>query len=131
MSIFAMKLAQDMVVQLQKDFGPNFEVARRFLQNQPDLLEEPLRVLRCVIFLAEGEMDLLCKLMAAARADYRDVIFWAEYTDHEKASPPQIYDFSRPLGSHQRKTKAKSKQKHRLPTDVRAYFQRQGRAHAK
>ena len=126
-----MKHTPDMVVQIQKDFRSNFEVVIRFLENQPDLSEEPLRVLRCVIFLAEGEMDLLCKLMAAARADYRDVIFWAGYTDHEKASPPQIHDFSRPLGRHRRKTKAKSKQKHRLPTDIRAYFQRQGRAHAK
>jgi hypothetical protein len=123
-----MKLTQDMVAQLQKDFGPSFEAAIRFLEKQPDL---PLRVLRCVIFLAEGEMDLLSKLIEAAKSDYRDVIFWAEYSDHEKASPPKVHDFSRPLGSYRRKTKAKSKQEHRLPTDVRAYFQRQGRVKAK
>jgi len=37
------------------------------------------RVIRCIVFLANGSIDELNKLIRVATNDTRDVMFWAEY----------------------------------------------------
>jgi hypothetical protein len=44
---------------------------------------ELARVARCVMFLAGGDPAELARCVAAALADYRDVIWWAEYDGGE------------------------------------------------
>ena len=61
------------------------------------------RVLRCVLFLAEGSLEKLNNYIEIAKTDYRDVIFFAEYTEHDKKHPKQIRDFNRPFGQHELK----------------------------
>jgi hypothetical protein len=37
------------------------------------------RIIRCVIKISEGDMDLLDRYIRSALLDWRDVILWAEY----------------------------------------------------
>jgi hypothetical protein len=57
------------------------------------------RVVRCVLYLADGSLDELADMLEAASRDYRDVIFWAEYTDYTAQEPRRIRNFSMPFGS--------------------------------
>ena len=52
-----------------------------------------LRILRCVCHLADGSHSELIRLVEAARTDWRDVIWWAEYAGGDQ----QIRDFSEPF----------------------------------
>jgi hypothetical protein len=63
------------------------ELAR--LHGVPELA----RVARCVLYLAAGDAAKLVELVAAARTDYRDVIWWAEYDGGEAC----LRSFMRPL----------------------------------
>jgi hypothetical protein len=54
---------------------------------------EGARVVRCVLFLGE-DLAKLEHYAAAAKADYRDVIWWAEYGGGET----RLRDFSKPDG---------------------------------
>lgn len=58
---------------------------------------ERIRVLRCVVQLAQGDSQRLLQSIEAATADYRDVIYWAEYDSHDR----RISDFSQPFTAHQ------------------------------
>ena len=62
------------------------------LQDQP----ENERTARCIIFLAEGDLQILRTMAKVAKEDYRDVIFWAEYTNHEKR-PQLVRNFNLPV----------------------------------
>jgi hypothetical protein len=48
------------------------------------------RVIRCIVHLANGNLDDLAHYIRAALADPRDVMFWAENDATEK----QIHDFN-------------------------------------
>ncbi|HEY1814946.1 MAG TPA: hypothetical protein VGG74_21510 [Kofleriaceae bacterium] len=54
------------------------EAARSALAQLEDV-PELARVARCVLHLAAGDPAKLAQLVVAARTDYRDVIWWAEY----------------------------------------------------
>jgi hypothetical protein len=54
---------------------------------------ELARVARCVVFLAGGDPAKLAHFVAAARLDYRDVIWWAEYDGGET----RLRNFTHPL----------------------------------
>jgi hypothetical protein len=56
---------------------------------------ERLRVIRCVIHLAEGNIDKLLDLIGSAKTDYRDVIYWAEYDRNDQ----RIRDFDQPFAA--------------------------------
>jgi hypothetical protein len=119
-----MNLTKDILVQIQKDFGPQSVAASQLLQNQTEFYSESLRVLRCIVFLAEGDIDLLPKFINSAKSDYRDVIFWAEYINHDAKNPAQVRDFNKPFGQHELKTIVHSKQGERLPADVKRFLNR-------
>jgi hypothetical protein len=86
------RFAPDILAQVQKDFGAEAGKALALLARA---LPEAQRVLRCIVFLAKGNLEELSSLMTAAATDYRDVIFWAEYVDHEAPHPRQVRDFNR------------------------------------
>ena len=60
-------------------------------------IESP-RVVRCVLFLANGDFAELAKMREAARRDYRDVIWWAEY-DHPSNPEKRLRDFDQPFST--------------------------------
>ena len=51
------------------------------------------RVLHSVVFLARGELGRLAHNADRARADWRDVISWAEYDEQDR----QVRDFNQPF----------------------------------
>ena len=76
-----MKLAKDILVRVGEEFGPSAGKATELLEAVPSPLPERVRSLRCIAFLAEGDLRLLPPLIEHALVDYRDIIFWAEYRD--------------------------------------------------
>ena len=52
---------------------------------------EPDRVRRCILHLASGALEKVSHFVEAASADYRDVIYWAEYDKDDR----RVRDFSR------------------------------------
>jgi hypothetical protein len=89
------QLTPDIEARIAADFGPaERQEALGILQ----LLDNELgsgnsRVLRCIVFLARGELSLLVHNADRARSDRRDVIYWAEYDEHDR----QVRDFNLPF----------------------------------
>jgi hypothetical protein len=52
------------------------------------------RIIRCILYLAKGSIDVFQKMKHVAEADYRDVIMAAEYDSFHI----QLRDFNRPFG---------------------------------
>ena len=55
------------------------------------------RVARCVVHLANGDLAHLADYAEVAKLDPRDVIFWAEYEDHDADRPRLVRDMERPF----------------------------------
>jgi hypothetical protein len=53
----------------------------------------PPRILRCVLYVARGDLDRLGEAERLGRIDYRDIIVVAEYDDSLK----QVRDFNQPF----------------------------------
>ncbi len=54
------------------------------------------RVIRCIIYLAKGDLTDLIKYIESATIDTREVIFWAEYTGIAEAKiPRRLRDFNK------------------------------------
>ena len=100
-----MKLPEDIVAQIDKDFGPDAQAVKAQLAAYDDAIPEPARVVRCVIFLAQRDARRVASLLQSARGDYRDVMFSAEYIDHAAVHPKRARDFSKPFLHHTRKGK--------------------------
>ncbi len=82
----------DIVAKITADFP--HESAATIL----DLLDEykgveKVRVVRCILHLANGGIDQLLELIGTANTDYRDVIYWAEYDLDDQ----RIHDFGQPF----------------------------------
>jgi hypothetical protein len=76
-----MKFKDDINVRIQTDFGANANKATTMLIdaiNKADYLKTD-RVIRCIIFLAKGNLTELDKYIETATFDTRDVMLWAEY----------------------------------------------------
>jgi hypothetical protein len=119
-----MKLAKDMVLRVAEEFGPQAGKAIALLEAVPSPLTERVRTLRCIVFLAEGDVSLLPLLIEHAFADYRDILFWAEYRDWESDRPRRIRNFGRPFGNHALAVLEAADESKRLPSDVRRSFKR-------
>ncbi|MBO6607263.1 hypothetical protein [Psychroserpens sp.] len=52
------------------------------------------RVIRCIIYLSQGNSTVFKRYLDAAVKDPRDVMFWAEYEDHNSRSPKRVRDFT-------------------------------------
>jgi|CXWL01.1.fsa_nt_gi hypothetical protein len=92
MSAKEISLPADVVSKIASDF-PNEPLATIFALLDDYRGVERLRVIRCVIHLAEGNTDKLLEFIGSARTDYRDVIYWAEYDDRDQ----KVRDFSQPF----------------------------------
>ena len=90
-----MTLPDDIIARVQQDYPAqeDRDTALRILKALD--AEMTARVLRCVIFAAHGDMGMLKKMEALARADWRDVVMNAEY---EYPSDRRLRDFDKPFG---------------------------------
>lgn len=91
----AARLKRDVEMRVIADFAlEERNEALSILQQLDDELGDgQCRVLRCVLFLASGELARLAHYAERAQADWRDVIYWAEYDDQDR----RIRDFSLPF----------------------------------
>jgi len=95
-----MKLSKDIKLEIQKSFKQRSKDAADLIQKQFTDNKMSNRIIRCVIFLAEGDLEKLEHYIKIAKTDYRDVIFMAEYIEHEKKHPKRLRDFNRSFGRH-------------------------------
>jgi hypothetical protein len=71
----------DIIKRIQIDFGKNSCEANTILIdaiNKVDYLNTD-RIIRCIIFLAKGDLTDLKNFIEKATFDTRDVMLWAEY----------------------------------------------------
>ena len=76
-----MTFKDDIKARIQTDFGENADKAMTMLFdaiNKVDYLKTD-RVIRCIVFLANGDLTDLSKYIETATFDTRDVMLWAEY----------------------------------------------------
>jgi hypothetical protein len=78
-------ISKDIVEKVKRDFESPDDAALvlslldDFTEQRPDLAAD--RILRCMVFVANGDLDLFDKALDLARIDYRDLIVWAEYDE--------------------------------------------------
>ncbi len=86
---------EDIVARIRKDFGPDAPEAINRLNVEvskcDDLNTE--RIIRCIVFLASGNLTELDKYIKAATLDPRDVMLWAEYEFHID-NPKRVRNFN-------------------------------------
>lgn len=74
----------DIIDKIEIDFGTSsieaFKMLERAILETGYLQTE--RIIRCIIFLSKGNLTQLDKYINAAVFDPRDVMFWAEYENH-------------------------------------------------
>ena len=83
MDINQMPFKEDIINRIHTDFGDRANSATLMLVEaikKVDYLKTD-RVIRCILFLANGNMSDLNKFIESATYDTRDVMFWAEYVE--------------------------------------------------
>ena len=90
----ATELPKDIVARLGREYaGESYFEALRLVES----LSTTPRVARAVVFLARGEFEELALMARAADLDPRDVLFWAEYEDHDAETPRQVRSMEQPF----------------------------------
>lgn len=92
MSTEGLSLSADVARKIASDF-PSAPLSKILAILDDYQGPERLRVIRCVIHLADGNTVKLLDYMGSARTDYRDVIYWAEYDGSDR----KIRDFNQPF----------------------------------
>jgi hypothetical protein len=86
----------DIRARIEKDYGASAQSVAEQLEHFIESFRKIYnhhpgnRLLRCVVHLAEGKMENMQHYLKAALADWRDVIYWAEYDRNDK----RIHDFN-------------------------------------
>jgi hypothetical protein len=93
-----MTFKDDINERIQTDFGENASKATTMLFDaikNVDYLKTD-RVIRCIIFLAKGNLTDLNKYIETATFDTRDVMLWAEYEGlKENENLKRVRDFNK------------------------------------
>jgi hypothetical protein len=93
-----MKFKDDIIARINTDFGESANKATTMLTDaitKVDYLKTD-RVIRCIIFLAKGNLTELNKYIETATYDTRDVMLWAEYDRlKENENPRRVRDFNK------------------------------------
>jgi len=76
-----MALPEDIIAKVRKDFSeddgiPILQLLSEYQQKHPD--HSP-RILRCIVFCAQGSFEKFAEAVALAELDWRDLIGSAEY----------------------------------------------------
>jgi uncharacterized protein YbaA (DUF1428 family) len=92
-----MILARDIWGKVNKDFETPEEAALAlsvladFVDQNKELSSD--RIVRCIVFVANGDLNRLEKAIDLAREDYRDLIVWAEYDEKNE----RVRDLTNPF----------------------------------
>lgn len=89
------EIPDDIVERVTRDYPGElgFEVLRLI-----EGLEFAARVIRSVLYLADGDFEALQRYARRAEQDARDVIFWAEYEEHDAQKPRRARSMAEPFG---------------------------------
>jgi hypothetical protein len=93
-----MMLARDIWGKVNKDFETPEEAALAlsvladFVDQNRELSSD--RLVRCIVFLADGDLDRLEEALDLAKKDYRDLIVRAEYNEEDE----HVRDLTHPFG---------------------------------
>lgn len=93
-----MTFKDDINEKIRTDFGENSSKATTMLLEAINKVEylKTDRVIRCIIFLAKGNLTDLNKYIETATFDTRDVMLWAEYEGlKENEKPKRVRDFNK------------------------------------
>lgn len=73
----------DIQSRIQTDFGENSDKAKNLLLDAISTVDylNSDRIIRCIVFLAKGNLNDLNKYIECATLDVRDVMLWAEYQE--------------------------------------------------
>jgi hypothetical protein len=91
-----MKFKDDILQKIRLDFNDSANEVIGILTvaiSKTDYLKTD-RIIRCIIFLANGDIDNLKKFIDNAIFDPRDVMLWAEYERLDKLNFKRIRDFN-------------------------------------
>jgi hypothetical protein len=92
-----MMLARDIWGKVNKDSETPEEAALAlsvladFVDQNQELASD--RILRCIVFVAKGDLNRQEKAIDLAKKDYRDLIVWAEYDEESE----RVRDLSNPF----------------------------------
>jgi len=92
MSTGRTSLPADVVAKIAADFPHERLDSVLAILDEYKGVEGP-RIIRCIIHLASGSTNQLLDLIANANADYRNVVYWAEYDRDDR----RIRDFTQPF----------------------------------
>jgi hypothetical protein len=95
-----MQLTKDIKIQIRESFKQKSKEAADLIQKQFEDTGFSNRIVRCVVFLGDGDLEKLEYYINIAKTDYRDVIFFAEYSEHNAKHPKRIRDFNKSFGRH-------------------------------
>lgn len=88
----------DINERIKTDFGDKASDAFEILKDavvKTDYLNHP-RIIRCIIFLSDKNIEKLKSNIQTAINDPRDVMFWAEYTKRDiEQNPKRVRDFNK------------------------------------
>jgi len=93
-----MTFKDDIKARIQTDFGENADKATTMLIDAIKKVNylKTDRVIRCIVFLANGDLTDLSKYIETATFDTRDVMLWAEYEGlNENEKPKRVRDFNK------------------------------------
>jgi hypothetical protein len=88
---------RDIWGKVNKDFETPEEAALAlsvlsdFVDQNQDLASD--RILRCIVFVAQGDFNRLEKAINVAKKDYRNLIVWAEYDEKSE----RVRDLTKPF----------------------------------
>lgn len=91
-------ITKDIIDRIQSDFGDNANEATNILEEAITKYEylNHDRIIRCIIYLSERELEKLKKFINQAKEDPRDIMFWAEYINRgDKETPKRVRDFNK------------------------------------
>ncbi len=93
------KLSSDILNQIEIQFGKNYKNVLEILEtelSENDFLNSN-RIIRCIIFLSENNIEKLKENINLAKIDWCDIILWAEYENNERNEPILKRDFNKPF----------------------------------
>jgi hypothetical protein len=88
------EIPDDVRARLLRDYPgeTSFEATRLI-----EALDCDARVLRAIVHLAAGDFERLERFARVSEIDWRDVVFWAEYDDHDADRPRRVRSMEDPF----------------------------------
>lgn len=98
-----MKLKNDIIEKIEDDFFIKKEEVYNLIIEEikkNNQINHP-RIIRCILFLADGDFFELKHYLKTAISDPRDVMLYAEYDNNNSLDPNRIRNFNNPFGKEE------------------------------